>query len=406
LPAKLEVLWVLPICPFPPWGGSHQRLYHLIRSIGARHSLTIVYPAAPGAAVPNELREVCTQVVVAESPRRQFGRVARVAHRIRGRASCIIPPEMDEIRASVASVTNGRRFDLIIGSLAVSSAFPRGGQALQVIDQQNVESDLYRQLWRRERPGLRKVARFHDWLMVRRIEAHTVRRADVVTACSARDLQEFEQRFAARSGAVVPNGVDTATVRFSETSRMPDRIIMVGGMSWAPNVDGAAFLVKEIMPLIWRARPDITLDVVGSNPAPEVLSLAGPRVNVTGTVPDVSPYLTRAALEVVPLKSGGGTRLKILEAMASGTPVVSTTIGAEGIDVATGRHVVIADSAPEIADAVIDLLQNPHRAREMASRARQLAEDRYDWSRVGADFVAMLESKVRSQNPGAPDAAR
>ena len=194
---------------------------------------------------------------------------------------------------------------------------------------------------------------------------------------------------------------------YSRPASEPETLIFFGGMGYAPNVDGSSrFLVREVLPLVWAVRPAVRLLLVGSNPAPEVKALAGPQVEVTGTVPAVLLYLRRAALAIVPLRSGGGTRLKILEAMAAGTPVVSTRLGAEGLDLVDREEAWLTQcSAAEIAEAILTLLATPAAAERMAVAARRRAERDFDWRDIGNRFTNFLEHLVAARR-GRPTGAR
>ena len=286
-------------------------------------------------------------------------------------------------------------FDAAFGGLPSAPAVAGSRAGTIILDEQNVESALYKQLARNEPPGLRKVARYHDALLVRRFEHRWLRRASVVTTCSSTDAGYLKAEIASTATiAVIPNGVDTSSVEFYDGPRDQHRMIMVGGLSYAPNVDAAAYLVHEVMPRVWRARPDVVLELIGANPTREVRALQGPRVSVIGTVPDTRPYLRRAALEIVPLRSGGGTRLKILEAMAAGTPIVSTTRGAEGLDVQDGVHLRLADTADALTTAILATLASPRDAAAKARAARQLVVSAYDWREIGHRFTDLIEASV------------
>lgn len=157
---------------------------------------------------------------------------------------------------------------------------------------------------------------------------------------------------------------------------------MTGYMKTRPNVDGALFFVNEVLPRIHAVRPDVTLYLVGASPPHELTRCAGPRVVVTGEVPDVRPFMGRAAVFVVPLRMGGGTRLKVLEALSMQKPLVSTSLGCEGIDVRDGTHLLVADDAAGFAHRVLDLLTNPERGVILARAGRALVERRYQWRAV------------------------
>jgi glycosyltransferase involved in cell wall biosynthesis len=170
-------------------------------------------------------------------------------------------------------------------------------------------------------------------------------------------------------------------------------------MSYTPNIDGAVHFVNDVMPLVWARRPSARVQIVGKDPAAEVLALAGDRVQVTGGVPDVRPYLDRATLTVVPLRSGGGTRLKLLEAMSAGAPIVSTTLGAEGLGLEHGHEAWLATDAAGLGLGVLTLMSDPDRARAMAAAARARAERDLSWDRVGARLADLLGALEGGASP-------
>jgi polysaccharide biosynthesis protein PslH len=265
-----------------------------------------------------------------------------------------------------------------------------------------VETDAYQRLWALERRGLRKAARFADWRQVRAWERRWPGRADAVTVCSQRDAERLQDLVAALPEVrVVPNGIDLDDVPFHDGPREPATLLFVGGMAYAPNIDGALRLARDVMPRVWESRPETALLLVGKDPPPEVRELEGDRVAVTGEVESVRPYLDRATLAAIPLRTGGGTRIKILEAMAAGVPVVTTPLGAEGLDLEHGREAWIADSDGELAAGILQLLSDRHRAATLAAAARRRAEADFGWDRSARELAALLTSCAAAP-PGPP----
>jgi glycosyltransferase involved in cell wall biosynthesis len=183
---------------------------------------------------------------------------------------------------------------------------------------------------------------------------------------------------------VLPNGVDTAALQPLGPPPTRRSIVFVGTLNYRPCIDAVLWLVGAILPILRRRRPDLEVWIVGKQPPPEVCELAGPGVFVTGYVPDVTPYYARAAVAVAPLRAGGGSRLKILEAMALGRPVVSTTIGAEGLDVTTEIDIMLADDAVAFAAAIARLLTEGEACRALVNNARRLVTSRYDWTAIAS----------------------
>jgi glycosyltransferase involved in cell wall biosynthesis len=169
-------------------------------------------------------------------------------------------------------------------------------------------------------------------------------------------------------------------------------LVFVGSMDWMPNIDGASWFVREVLPLIRKRRPDCTLTVAGRKPAAEItrLSETDPLIRVTGTVPDIRPWLWESKVSVVPLRIGGGTRLKIYEAMAARTPVVSTMVGAEGLEALNGENIWIADEPDDFAAHCLSLLDNAAERERLASAAEQMVRERYSWDVITDLFERML----------------
>jgi len=187
-----------------------------------------------------------------------------------------------------------------------------------------------------------------------------------------------------RLGYSQTNGVDTARLQPLAASDSPPALLFVGSMFYTPCEDGAIWLVREILPLVNRRFPAIDVWIVGKKPGPGVEELAGKHIFVTGEVEDVTSYYQRATIAVAPLRAGSGSRLKILEAMALGRPIVSTSLGAEGLQLEPERHLLTADSTEDFAAAVIRLIESPDAGRALANAAREFVEARYNWEMIAA----------------------
>jgi sugar transferase (PEP-CTERM/EpsH1 system associated) len=263
----------------------------------------------------------------------------------------------------------------------------------------NVESEI----WRRHaetRSGF--VGRFlygAQYQRMRRYEGRTLARFDGVLAVSDADRETFSRLYPGairRPVHVVPTGVDTeyfspSLDRNPQSAVRNSELIFTGSMDWLPNEDAMVFFCRDVLPAIRAEEPDVRLTIVGRTPTPAVKKLAEDAgVRVTGRVEDVRPYMKEAAVYIVPLRIGGGTRLKIFEAMAMGKAVVSTTVGAEGLPVTNGEHVMIADEPDGFARAVVHLMRDVERRRQIEAAARALVVERYDWSAVAGELEDAL----------------
>lgn len=391
--APVRVLWVSSVCPVPATDGNRQRNLHLLKAVAQRHEVALVCPVTDSERGSlDELRANCSLVRTVPAQRRALPAATRLGQRVESvlrRRPPFLPQERTALEGAVATVVAEMAPDVVYGGLYVAPVLARAGAPL-ALDDQNVEEELYRRLWRLEPRPLRKVSRFLDWVAVRSFEREWVERASAVTVCSARDRELLSRIVPGAHLEVVENGADLSHAASSGASRDPETVVMVGSMSYTPNIDGAVHLVNDVMPLVWARRPSARVQIVGKDPAPDVLALTGDRVQVTGEVPDVRPYLDRATLTVVPLRLGGGTRLKLLEAMSAGAPIVSTTLGAEGLGLEHGREAWLATDAAGLGLGVLSLMSDPDRAHAMALAARARAERDLSWDRPGARLAELL----------------
>ena len=221
----------------------------------------------------------------------------------------------------------------------------------------------------------------HQW------EPRYAERFDRCTTVSEIDRQLLLKANPRLRVDVIPNGVDIQKYQPLPAENASPTLLFIGNMGYPPCVDAVLYFCREIFPLIRRKIGAAELWIVGRDPRPEVLQLNGDGVHVTGRVDDVIPYYRQSAVCVVPLRAGGGTRLKILEAMALGRPVVSTTIGCEGLDVVDGEHLLIADTPEQFAEKTVRLLTDRQLYQHIAANGRQLVEDRYDWDKIAGRLM-------------------
>jgi glycosyltransferase involved in cell wall biosynthesis len=287
-------------------------------------------------------------------------------------------------------------FDIVQVESTQMSVFDFGPRATVLLDEHNIEYELLYRMCRTEQSPLRKVYNWAEFLKFRREERRAWRRADGCALTSAREEQIVRGYVPDKPTAVVPNGVDIEYFAPRSEPVVGHHIVFTGLMLYRPNIDAAVYFAREILPTILRHRANARFVIVGAGPTEEVRRLAGPNVHVTGTVPDVRPYVHDAAALVVPLRMGSGTRLKVLEGLAMGKAMVSTSLGCEGIDVRHGEHLLVADEPEAFAQAVLQLLDRRELAKDLGERGRALTEATYSWSSVGAQ-LEMLHNRLRWQ---------
>ena len=284
-----------------------------------------------------------------------------------------------------AAVVARGSFDAVVcGQLYMYPYVPADLRPITLLDAHNAELDRVESIARAAGLTARGLAARLQRGPVRAYEAHAATEVARVTAVSRSDAQYFEALAPGRVD-LVPNGVDCAAIEFRPQPG-GRRILFLGSLDYSANVDAFAYLVREVLP---RVTQDVELDVVGSSPRRSLQRLArnAPvRVSIAGHVPDTEPWFTRARMLVVPLRYGGGTRLKILEALARGTPVVSTSIGCAGLELAGGDDLLVADGPDELARAIRRLLEDDELCTRLAEHGRATVERRYDWSTIGGAF--------------------
>jgi polysaccharide biosynthesis protein PslH len=291
------------------------------------------------------------------------------------------------------------RFDrAVVDHLAPTAYFPDLPHA--VLFQHNVETVIWR---RHVEHASNPLGRWYFHQQARRMfefERRVSLAAGQIVAVSEADACQMRELFGVTRVTAIPTGVNLDY--FLPPSLRPAvpvaaDLVFVGSMDWLPNVDGVLYFVREILPLIRRQRSDCSLAIVGRTPPPSITELAerDPRIHVTGTVPDIRPYLWNAAVSIVPLRIGGGTRLKIYEAMAARIPVVSTTIGAEGLAVQPPDDVRIADTPQDFADRCLELLSSSEERKRVAAAAWEMVRTNFSWERVARCFEEILMAGPR-----------
>ncbi len=296
------------------------------------------------------------------------------------------------LQSEAARMLAAREVDLCVADfLAAVPNLPPSTAVPVVFFAHNVEHMIWKRLRDNAAGAWRRVLLEVEWRKMRRYEAVACRRARLTVAVSESDRDALAALAPGARLCTVPTGVDIFHFAAQQGAETPTRLVYVGSMDWHPNEDAILFFIDAILPLIRREIRAVSLTVVGRNPSKRLLRAterAG--VRVTGTVEDVRPFIADAALCVVPLRIGGGTRLKIFEALAMGKAVVSTTVGAEGLPLIDGEHFVCADEPTAFARAVVSLLRDPARRRALGTAGRELVVACYSWAQVAREFETAM----------------
>lgn len=409
-PNRLRILWIKANKLLPLHSGGSIRSYNILRQLAVHNDVTLFsyYEGAPDAKYENELTRLFPRAVCLCTGTRFLGRGLDYLLRFP-----LQPPyavarfKSAAVRSRIQASLREKRFDVAVCDfLDAAINFPASSDIPAVLFQHNVESEIWRRHVLTAINPARRLIYGVEFMKMLHYEQRAVRRFDHVIAVSGHDRKLMSAWTDASRITIVPTGVDLQQFQPSPSLRTTGKplVLFVGAMDWEPNIDAAEYFCREIWPSILAKVPTAQFRIVGRDPVRRVQELISRSVEVTGSVTSVVDHLHEAAVVVVPLRVGGGTRLKIYEAMAAGKAVVSTAIGAEGLDVHPGQDIVLADEPVAFADAVITFLQDGELRLRYEQAAASLAA-RYDWAAIGDKFGSVLESLVSRTIAGADTSA-
>jgi glycosyltransferase involved in cell wall biosynthesis len=309
-------------------------------------------------------------------------------------------PRVSEMRDKIGALVREQRFDIVQVQQAYLAKMLPQTEAATVLDMADILSEHERLIMLAKTKTTHRFAAWLEWKKMRALEHRAVRRFDTCVTASEDDRARFLDLFPRARVAMIANGVDVDYFQPQPSLSVGANLVFVGSMQYEPNTDAVLFFHREILPLIREQRSDIQFYVVGWGPPPEIQALDDdPNVTVTGFVEDVRPYLADGTVVVVPLRFGSGTRLKILDAWAMAKPVVSTSIGAEGLAVRHGENIVLADAPDHFARSVLGLLGDRQKRTRLGLVGRQLVEEKYAWSAIGQQMNDVYERVLSDRRP-------
>ena len=381
----MRILLLTQVLPFPPDSGPKVKTWNLIKYLASNHEVILAsFVRGDQTDSIRQLEKYCREVHTVPIERGLFSDLRFLFKSfLTSQPFLMIRDRRVAMEELVGDLTSRLDFDIVhADQLNMAQYAVRVPAARKVLDAHNALWLLYKRLWQTMKTGPKKWLLNRDWRMLKKYEGRICREFDSVLAVSKEDHLALNEAAGRQLDVtIIPIAIDTEEVVPLKFRPQGDRILHIGTMFWPPNIDGILWFLNEILPLIQEKRPEVVFDIIGANPPREIIDIgnAEPGINVTGYVQDPIPYLENANLMVVPLRAGGGMRVKILNALGQGFPVVSTTLGCEGIAVEDGVHLLVADTAQDFAASVIRLLEDRHLAQELGRRGRQLIEDNYDY---------------------------
>lgn len=384
----MKILFLSPTVPFPLTDGGRIRVFNLLKQIAKKSDITLLaletQPTDEEGVA--ELQQLGVQVhLVPNAPRLPRVSLRTLVNAFRKRQPITVARyDLPTYRQKFKELIATENYDLVHYEMFHTAQFYTETDLPGVLSQQNVDSEIWRRLCSETANPFYKFAYWTQQLAFQRYERMLSPKFDVVTCTSDIDAAVFQRHCPADAIAIIPNGVDVTHFQPDFTTEAPAHLIYIGSMDWYPNEDAVAFFADDILPGIQSGVPDVQFSIVGGNPSGRVQKLAErDGVVVTGRVPEIKPYFAEATVFVVPLRIGSGTRLKILEALAMGKAVVSTSVGAEGLDLKDGEEIFIADAPKPFAEAVTRLLTDPALRRRIGENGRARVEKDYDWRSIG-----------------------
>ncbi|MFK8068362.1 MAG: glycosyltransferase [Gammaproteobacteria bacterium] len=402
-----KILFVTTRIPYPPWEGHQIRTYNLLKRVCEVHEVHLVSfvrsDEDPGHA--DHLRTICKSVELIDIPADQ-NKVKLLSTILSGVITktpfVVIKYSAPEMKNALEKVIKNESPDLIhFDMLPLAQYLPLCGNIPTVLNDHNVESLLVERRAEAASSLAQKIFFSNQAPKLEAFEKFATKNATEVLACSQDDADILSKMGNGKSIHVIANGVDIEqfqpdTSPDNDTSAKvkvdQNKIIFVGGMGWFPNKDGMNFFIKEAMPLISDKNPDASLTVVGKSDGLAIPEQLRNKVSATGFVDDFRPLVHEAAVYILPLRVGSGTRLKLLEAMAMGKAIVSTTIGAEGVVLDDGKNVLIANTPEEIAAATLKLMDDKQLRDALGKAAHEQAENLYDWRILGDKLLAVYDT--------------
>jgi polysaccharide biosynthesis protein PslH len=405
----MKILWVKAGGLVPPDTGGKIRSYNILRELARRHAVTFFsfHNAHANDAHPG-LKDILDRVVCVPlalpAPKSLAELVNYGLRLLSSQPYGITKFCTRQVRQRLRELLAEETYDVIVCDfLMPAGVVPWDSQTPKVIFTHNVEAMIWKRHYEVAKNPIWKAISRLEWRKMEAAERRYLSRADRVLTVSETDRDAFTPFLPHQTITVIPTGVDVDYFKPMPVEELPNSLVFTGSMDWLPNEDAILYFVEGILPLIRQQCPDVSLEVVGRNPSRKLQAVVQVEkaVRLTGWVDDIRPFLARGSVCIVPLRIGGGTRLKIFEAMAMGKATVSTTIGAEGLPVRSGENILLADTPQDFADAVISLFRDSNRRCSLGSAARTLVEENYSWQKIAESFSHTLEDVVAAHMPRA-----
>jgi sugar transferase (PEP-CTERM/EpsH1 system associated) len=404
----MRILIVSPFIPLPATEGGRIRVLNLLRHLSPKCEITLLAPRTFNSTPHHErlVRDIGVDLIVTETqPHLSIGLISSMA---RGYPVPLAKYNLPDFSAALCGLVEGERFDVVQFEMLHAGQYlphlrrsSHNRHVPTVLVQHNLDSLVWMRLHRVTSSPPRKLGALIQAMAFRRLEGILCPMFDLCICMSERDARRLREIAPAARAEIVPNGVDLDFFRPMKGEVKRSRVIYVGSMDWYPNEDAAVYFCQRIWPIVKARIPDAEFYIVGQYPGPEVRALSSiDGVYVTGLVDDVRPYMASSSVFVVPLRIGGGTRLKILEALAMEKAVVSTSIGCEGLELSPNEDLIVTDDPAEFAEWIIRLMEDDVKREELGRSGRRRVAERFGWDRVAEKMLGIYEMLTKGGEDG------
>lgn len=392
----MKILNVMPYSPVPPDFGGALRENYLLRSLASKHDVTVLTYGDDDqlSLFKQEFDELVDEIHMIKEPwERRFRRIAQLCAIWSSKSYFHNHNCSQQMQEKVDELLARNNFDAIHCEFSVMGNLDFGDDHIKVVDTHNVEYENYRRMWKKTSTPFKKWFYRHEYQKVYKEEIKALSEQDVIFSTSSEDRTIMKEDVPDVPNYVIPNGVDTSYFRPNFAQEVePYSIVFTGMMAYTPNYDGMLYFLDEIFPHIQDEVPEAKVYIVGKRPPKELKERESEHVTVTGFVDDVRPYVWQSSVFVVPLRMGSGTRLKVVESLAMKKPVVSTSLGCEGIDVKHGESILIEDSPKAFAKSVIRLFKDQELYFKLTSNGYEVIKNNYEWNSIGDKMLEVYDS--------------
>ncbi len=400
----MNILFLTPYLPYPLNNGGLIRVFHLLTNIAKKHQVTLLCmepdndKQREGIDILRSKGIDVNLIPVAANQKKEKKRLYQLKSLFSNKTYQYHQYYSKRMQQAITEQLDSNKYDLLMVEFSQMGYYDITTDIPRYVDQHNVEYEIMQRTYETEKSPLRRLLAKSEW---RKYREHEIENCEKFSGClttSKRDADILQQRSPGMECHVIPNGVDSDFFKPVNAPVDPNMILFTGTISYYPNTEGILWFYHNIWHLVKQKNPKATFCIAGKSPPAEVqnLSALDNQITVTGAVDDMRDYYAKATVVVVPLRVGGGTRLKILEGMAMQKAIISTSVGAEGIDHTDGKNILLRDTPEAFADAVIEVMSNQKLRVDLEQAGRQLVEDKYDWQAVGSILCDVFEAGVKA----------